>query len=184
MHDVTFERDPLDRVDLAPDWGDEIPVMGEPSPTLPRTVELTWPQWLMCAEVGLWRYVSSRQKGMEHKYGYDGHSPIDDIEAAAAEYAASLAMNTSWQAGVNTFKGADNGNFTQVRATRLENGSLIVREDDPDEHRYVLVIVESEKRFNVVGWLFGSDAKQDHWKKAPNGRPPAYFVPQGELNRW
>jgi len=183
MHDPTFEKDSLDRADPPLDWGDDIPFDGQPAPPiLPKTIELSWPQWYIAAQVGLLRYITSRQKDLEHKYGYNGHGAIDDIEAAAAEFAVSLAMNISWQAGVNTFKDADNGNLTQARATKHQDGCLIVRPNDPDNHRYILVIQEGETRFNIVGWMWGSDAKQEQWKKAPNGRPPAFFVPQEELN--
>jgi len=197
MPDPTFAKDQLDQADAAPDyqldqadaapdWGDHIPFDGAPAPTLPKTVELTWPQWYVAAQVGLLRYITSRQKGLEHKYGYNGHGAIDDIQAAAAEFATSLAMNISWQAGVNTFKDPDNGEYTQVRVTKHEDGCLIVRKEDPDTHRYVLVIQEAETRFSVVGWIWGGDAKQEQWLTAAgnNNRPRAYFVPQQELSTW
>jgi len=94
--------------------------------------------------------------------------------------AAAKALGLYWCASVDTFKAADIGDSMQVRLTDKPDGSLIVREGDSNEHEFILVI-GSEGRYRVRGWLSGRDAKQRHWLKSYGNREPAYFVPQSDL---
>ncbi len=101
-----------------------------------------------------------------------------DIEGAAGEIAAAKALNRYWHGSVNAKKSEpDVGHNIQVRATKHLNGSLIITDSDPDDQIYVLVI-GSRPNFNVVGWIRGVDGKKQEYVRAPNNRPPAYFVPQ------
>jgi len=47
MYDLTFERDPLERADQGPDWGEEIPLAGELLPSHPD------PNWQPTLQEGL-----------------------------------------------------------------------------------------------------------------------------------
>ena len=38
--------------------------------------------------------------------------------------------------------------------------------------------------FKVCGWIKGVDGKSEEFAQSPNGRPPAFFVPQHRLNKF
>lgn len=147
-------------------------------------VILTQAEIEIAAAVGRLRRVESIRQGLIPAHGFDGHGYWDiDIEGAGAELAYAKSRGRYWGGCVNTFKGADVGTNVQIRSTKRKDGCLIVRDDDPEDHYFVLVTGEIPK-FRVVGWMLGEDAKQERWAKEPNGRERAYFVPQGELNRF
>lgn len=101
----------------------------------------------------------------------------EDIEGALAEMALCKHMGLYWTAGVNTFKHPDVGQDIQVRSTTRDDGCLIVRDDDSDDHRFYLVI-GSNGTYEIVGWLYGSEAKKDKWARNPGGYRRSFFVPQ------
>jgi hypothetical protein len=106
-----------------------------------------------------------------------------DIEGAAGEIAAARALNRYWHASVNVGKEApDVGTNIQVRATKHLNGSLIITNSDPDDQIYVLV-TGTRPNYKIVGWIRGCDGKKEQYVRAPNNRPPAYFVPQTALKK-
>ena len=149
-------------------------------------VTLTQEEMEIAAMIGCRRMAESLAN---RRLSYEWHLPDDtwgtDIEGAAAEMAFCKAMNRFWSGSVNTFKDADVGENVQIRATTHSNGCLIVRDNDPDDEYFVLVVGKAPD-YSVKGWILGGDAKQDEYKKAPNGDPPAYFVPQRaltEINR-
>jgi hypothetical protein len=68
--------------------------------------------------------------------------------------------------------------------TRTKGGDerLIVRDDDHDERMFVLVVGDTTSpEYEVVGWLFGFEAKRAEWRKDPGGRGPAFFIEQQHL---
>ena len=109
------------------------------------------------------------------------------IDGAAAEIAVGKALNRYWEPTVNNFHGTD-GCGLQVRYTRRQSGSLLVRDADKDEDIFVLVV--GEKRwFQLRGWMKGSEAKSAEFRKTPEQLSgmaakgiPAYFVPQSRLH--
>ena len=69
--------------------------------------------------------------------------------------------------------------LVDVRSTPLDDGHLIVHEDDPSERRYVLM-VGSEVRWTVRGWAWGYVAQRpEYWASwMPH---PCFAVPQDRL---
>ena len=78
----------------------------------------------------------------------------------------------------------------EVRTTRPPHGELVVREGDPSDRVFVLVVPEvrihdpdnlRDVVWRVAGCLMGSVAKQKQFWRTDRGRvgdPPAWFVPQ------
>jgi hypothetical protein len=56
----------------------------------------------------------------------------------------------------------------EVRATRRENGCLIVRDNDADDRQFVLVVGDPPV-VRIAGYLRGGDAKRDKWLRDPHG---------------
>lgn len=128
--------------------------------------------------------TESMRQALKNAHGYKGALGLDiHIEGAAAEMAYCKARGVYWSAGVNTFKAADVGRKVQIRSTKLKDGCLIVRESDHDDHYYVLVVGQIPT-FEVVGWMLGRDAKRPEWKRSPEGREEAFFVPQNKLKKF
>ena len=136
----------------------------------------------IAAIVGCRRRTESRANNRAYSHQFDGTGGWDiDIEGAAAEMAYAKFRGQYWAATVGSFKGADIGDKVQIRSTRHPGGSLIVREDDNPDHYYVL-LTGAAPTFVVRGYIQGAFAKHKEYQSAPNGRPPAYFVPQSALN--
>jgi hypothetical protein len=58
---------------------------------------------------------------------------------------------------------------------------LIVRKDDIDSHKYLLV-TGTGPEFLVHGWIYGIDAKKEKWYGDRGGRnAPCFWVPKSAL---
>jgi hypothetical protein len=136
---------------------------------------------LQACQVGVLRNLEAINRGRKHRHGFNGDAWAAHIEGAAAELAVSKYLDRYWIAVVPdpSLLPGDVGERTQVRCTARANGCLIVHEDDPDDHGFILV-VGAMPRFKIVGWLFGREAKHPTFWREDTGRP-AYFVPQTAL---
>ena len=145
-------------------------------------VELTHSQQAWHDEVGEARYQESRNKGIPVNQGYWNKQKKNRLEndkhAAAGELAVAIFLGIEWGAGVNTFKNPDVGKY-QVRCTTNSKGSLIIRPEDPVDEIYILAVGKSPI-FHIVGWQNGS-FRMGYYLRSPNGKPPAWFIPQSEL---
>lgn len=95
-----------------------------------------------------------------------------------AELAVSKGLNEHWHIDGRLCP-PDIGADIEVRATEHRDGCLIVYEHNPDAAKFYLVVIDGMCA-NIVGWIYGRDAKRtDYWKD--DARYPAYFVPQNKL---
>lgn len=147
------------------------------------TVRLTWSEVLIGATIGVQRQLEALTQGRPDAHGFDGSDGwTKHIEGACGELAAAKVLDLHWGGTVNTFKeGGDVGEHIQVRTRSRLDYDLLVREDDPDDAVFVLVVGQVPT-FQVVGWIRGRDAKRPEWVKRYGGRPAAYFVPQVSLH--
>ena len=147
-------------------------------------VKLTMPEIMMVGAVATMRRGDSTLRGRVDRIQAGEHASWDtEVDGAAAELAFCKARNRYWGGTVNSFHGADVGSSIQIRQTWRSDGRLIIRDDDSDEHYYVL-ITGTVPTFTLVGWISGADAKNDAWRENPNNRSPAWFVPQSELRKF
>jgi hypothetical protein len=144
---------------------------------------LTLPEILSATNVGILRHYESFKDGRKQDFTLDPNTNIlfTDIEGALGELCVAKVRDRYFSATLNNFKDADLGKDVQVRTTSRHDFKLIVRSNDNPNHFYFLVTGMSPT-FCVRGWMKGSDAMQDKYLKAPNGRPPAWFVPPTDLN--
>jgi hypothetical protein len=143
-------------------------------------ITLSNQEMMVAAYAGCRRTVASRARGLVPEFG---NNPLEiwgmDVEGAAGEMAAAKALNLYWDGAVNTFHRGDVGPI-QIRTAIAHDRCLIVRDRDSDEDHFVLV-TGLMPTFRIHGWIRGADAKRPEWLRAPQGRPPAWFVPQSEL---
>ena len=133
------------------------------------------------AIVGIRRHISSINSKKMNAVGNPNFNWSIDIESSCAEMAVAKALGFYWDNSVGTYKEADIKPDIQVRQTEKEDGKLIVRPDDSDSDKYVLVTGKWGK-FKIHGWLYGEEAKIERFIfKGYNGMPDAWFVPQQEL---
>jgi len=115
------------------------------------------------------------------KHGNDAGSLELHLRGALGELALAKATNRYWSgAGVGYHDEEDVGHV-QVRVTQHLDGCLIVRPGDGHADQPWVLVTGSYPDYTVVGWIIGRDARQGRFLRDPNGRPPAYFVPQSEL---
>jgi hypothetical protein len=150
----------------------------------PTIIKLTMEEMMMVTVVAGMRRSESKLNNRKDSHGFNGDGAWDiEIEGCAAEMAYCKLRNQYWSGSVCSFKGADCGDNVQIRHTVRDNGSLIIREGDNDDHYYVLVTGRAPN-LKVIGWIKGANAKKEEYKKSPNGREPAFFIHQSNLSRF
>lgn len=148
------------------------------------SVTLTAEQLQWATDVGLTRLRESRHAGLtDRRCSTHGTGTDDDIEGACAELAFDLLMGRPWAASVNTFAAPDSGDLDHVRSTPYRTGRLIVRSWDPTDGIYVLM-VGVRPTYEFRGAACGHEVRRPAFLDDPNGRGPAYFVPQSALGEY
>jgi len=66
----------------------------------------------------------------------------------------------------------------EIKTTIHANGHLIIKPDYPENTPYLLVQKRSETEFNLAGWIYAKDAKQDKYFKI---RKKEFWVPDKDL---
>lgn len=151
----------------------------------PISVTLTPMEMIIAGQVGVSRSVTSIKNCAQDLNGIrDEERYGTDIIGAFGEIAFCKALNIYWAATVKNFHGSDVGANIQIRTSYFKSNRLIVRDKDKNTDVFVLVIGQ-ENKFNIIGWMMGSEAKNKKWLSDPTvaaNRIPAYFVPQSELH--
>jgi len=135
---------------------------------------------MLAALIACMRQITDVRDGRQPAHGAgDEFAWHYNIIGALGEVAVAKDRDCFWSGAQGRLRAPDVGAL-QVRATPEEDGRLIVRKNDPDDVRFVLV-VGVVPCLRLVGWMLGKDAKRDEWRANPNGRASAWFVPQDAL---
>lgn len=147
-------------------------------------VDLSLPELSLALNSAWMRIVSSAAIGINHKTTYSrpiSTRILEEFIGACGEIAVGKASGEFFVPSVGTFhRVPDCLSDCEVRSTDRTDGSLIVRDNDHDDRRYILAIVTDDK-VNLVGWMAGGDAKKPEWRRNPHGHREAWFVPQSSL---
>lgn len=152
-----------------------------------QKVKLDWYEIEMAKFVANSRISHSREMNLKERFHDSNMTDEKNLEintlGALGEIAVAKYLNQYFGGTVNTFKGvSDVGLNVEVRATTLKNKDLIIRDNDTKNAYYFLVQQVHENLYKIQGFLYGMDAVQDKYCKAPNpNRPRAFFVPQSDL---
>lgn len=143
-------------------------------------VELTMPEIMQAAQVGVMRRMQRLRSGIPLPHGLkEGSEWQLMIEGALSECALAKFLGIYWE-GCGEINGVDVGEV-DVRSTRYDSGKLIIHKSDASDRKYYL-LTGKEGKYIVRGWIWGYEAKQDkYYKSMVEGRPPEYFVPQEDL---
>ena len=144
-------------------------------------IKLRYPEILLGAQAGVMRKISGLKNKRPQAYGLDqeNHWQID-IEGALGEMALAKYLNLYWQ-GKGKVRDFDVGGKMEVKTVKSTKLSLILHKDYPDDYVYWLMI-GIYGSYEVAGWIYGRDGKQEKYYKDPKGGRPAYFVPTKALN--
>lgn len=139
-------------------------------------------EMLTAGLLGVVRQIAALKAGRRDRHGIDAEDAFKaHVAGAMGELAVAKCLGLYFPLSVNTFKtGADVGACFQVRTRSREDYELIVRKDDRDDDRFVLV-VGTPPKLRVCGWITGGEAKQDVWLANHGDRGACWFVPQVEL---
>jgi hypothetical protein len=149
-------------------------------------VELSPSEMFQGANVGLMRQLKAIQKGLKHvnegdaKHIGKSGSWAWHVEGAMAEMAVAKYLGLFWSGTVGVLGPGDVAGVIEVRQTDRHGGRLIIRPKDAGRVPYVLV-TGFFGEYRLQGWLYGDEGRREQYLNAPNGRPPAYMVPQNEL---
>lgn len=137
-------------------------------------------------QVGATRFAVSRAQGLNAASTYTSNWMEQlgrEIRGAAAEMLVAKELDRHYESSVGTFHSTPDVAGWEVRSTSIEHGCLILRDNDPDDRRYVLV-VGSAPDLRIAGWCLGGEGKQEWNLRNPNGDRPAWFVQQHHLRKW
>lgn len=110
-----------------------------------------------------------------------------DRQGARAEYAACKAFGVEWDgklfSNVDWKKwesegGKDCGCF-EVRSSKYTHAHMPLFEKDKNQYPYVLVTVQDEYHYTIVGFCWGAEGKQrQYWADPARSGKPYYCYPQ------
>jgi hypothetical protein len=147
-------------------------------------IELTDWEVKHCVDVANARMAVSNARGLNNASTYERtylERIRQEVLGACGEMAVCKATGRFWSPSVDTFhRVPDIHPDIEVRATHYLNGCLPVRNNDPDDRWYTLVVGEPPK-LRVVGSIRGHQAKRQEWLSNPHGHRPVYLVPQSAL---
>lgn len=135
-------------------------------------------EMIMAAYVGLRRHIEKFDSKLKNNHGNPRFGWHTNVEGACAELAVAKHFGVYWDGSVNTYKAPDVCGW-QVRHTELDDGSLIVRDDDANDQAFVLVTGQAPE-YELRGWLYGREAKRAEWHYRSG--TPCWMVPQKSLS--
>jgi hypothetical protein len=147
-----------------------------------KIVTLTWYERILATQIGMLRTTEAERTGRSRPTCSGEPSWINDAHSAGTEEAVGKFLCRYWLAGVNKWKDPDVAPNIEVRRTNPRNvpAKLKVKLDDPDDRRYVLVRGELPT-YEMVGWLWGHEAKRSQWLEDFHDYGMAYWAPESEL---
>lgn len=145
-------------------------------------IELTKPEMIIAASVGILRQIENIEKGRQYNYGSTEQNAWQKhIEGSAGEMALAKHLNV-WWSGMFAFRKHDVDVY-QVRTASRDRDSLILHREDEDKDPFVLLI-GIHGRYEIRGWIYAAHGKREEWWRDPVGGRPAFFVPQESLHAW
>ena len=130
------------------------------------------------------RMLSSATKKLNHSSTYERNfikRLEEEVVGACAELALGKLTGEYFIPSLGTFHHTPDFLLdVEVRGTALDTGRLILRNNDSDDRRYVLAIVDAPK-VTFIGWIKGKDGRKPEYVRNPKGYRKAHFVPQEAL---
>jgi hypothetical protein len=147
------------------------------------TVRLSWAELTAAAHAGVLARVAAICRQQSPAAGLDPRDPgwNCSISGAIAEFVVAKALDRFAKIGAAPDYTGDTYRGHEVRGTPLPDGCLILRPGDRAAAPYVLV-TGAPPEFQIRGWLYGHEGKQDRYRRNGGDRAPAFFIPIGDLH--
>lgn len=129
------------------------------------------------------RISVSAEAGLNHATTYDRDMETrikEETVGAGAELAWARLNNREWHDPLNEFHSIPDDGIHEIRATDHPRGGLIIRDNDPDERKYVFATANG-RLFIFRGWAYGYEAKTERHKWNPHGVRLAWRLDRSEL---
>jgi hypothetical protein len=147
-------------------------------------VTLTIPEFGLAVQTAWHRIIASAMGKLKHDTTYQRNlikRMEEETIGACGEIAVGKFLGAFFVPGVGDYhRRPDCARDIEIRATHRQDGSLIVRDNDHPDRRYVLALVDG-LTVRLAGWLHGKEARRLEWHTNPNAYRPAWFVPQSAL---
>lgn len=148
-------------------------------------VDLNLLEFNLAIQTASLRMVSSGFQGLNHASTYKRNYMkrlMEEVAGACGEIGMGKLADRWFVPSLNTFHDKpDCLKNLEIRGTERADGSLIVRDNDATDRRYVLAVVDAPV-VTIVGWIWGSDARKPEYLRNPHNYREAWFVPQKNLN--
>ena len=131
--------------------------------------------------LALKRQTENLSLGRRDAYGFSGaNGLLLHQHGVLCEFATAKGLRIQFRE--TTLGAPDIGRDIQVRGATRHHYGLIVHNEDPDHHRFVLTTHEQgSDEFHIRGWFYGRECKEPRFWRTSTGRP-AFFVPQRLLH--
>lgn len=147
-------------------------------------IAMTVAEFAVAVQSAVTRMLISAGQGINHASTYNRtwlRRLHEEVVGCLAELAMGKFIDRYFIPEVGTFHTKpDCLHDIEVRSTAWENGSLIIRDNDNDDRRYVCCVVTG-KGVHLMGWLYGHEAKKNEFIRNPNAYRASWFVPQAKL---
>jgi hypothetical protein len=125
------------------------------------------------AEAGL-NHATTYQRDMETRIR-------EETVGAGAELAWAHLNGREWHNPLNEFHHIPDDGLHEIRATDHPKGGLIIRDNDPDNRKYIFATANG-RLYIFRGWVFGYEAKIPDRQWNPHGLRPAWRVDRSDLH--
>ena len=129
------------------------------------------------------RIFESAEQGLNHATTYERDIVTrirEESVGASAELAWAHLNGRQWHSPINEFHVIPDDGVNEVRATDHPRGGLIIRDNDPDDRRYIFATL-SGRTITFHGWEYGGVAKTDANLWNPHGRRQAWRLGRDKL---
>lgn len=152
-------------------------------------IELTHDEWMNAAMRGCQRQIDGLIRGRVSARDGGHQQPTDgwfwNVNGASGEACVAKWLGVPWDGCFGNLRASDVGEL-EVRTLLRHHYDLLLTPNDRDDLVHVLV-TGTGPRWRINGFILGRKGKNPEWMHAepggkPNGRSPAYWVPQSALN--
>lgn len=132
------------------------------------------------------RFITQANKdargGHRDPEGHPAKRMVNDILGAIGEIAVAKAYARYFVPRLNVFHNkSDLFDDIEVRGTWIPKGRLILRKNDPDDRRYILVAVDNELNASLRGWCYGHQREEIGTWEDPTNTGFAHWISQSKL---
>jgi hypothetical protein len=151
----------------------------------PYRFTLTQQEHALALALARLRHDHAVRDGKPDSHGFGGDDGRIHQVGALGEMAVAKYLDVPWDQTLDTYKKGFDQSYLQVRTRSTEYygdspSDLIIRNNDHQNHCFVLVVMTLPLDLRIVGWTWAGDVR---WRLQENhgGREWSWFTPQREL---